>query len=326
MPPVLFLIFNRPAETQRVLEGILAAGVRQLYVAADGPRPAVPGDAAQCAAARALIPATTGELVVHRLFRTENLGCRAAVAGALDWFFDREPHGIVLEDDCLPLPGFFPYMAWALGRFAGDTRIWHVAGMGMENSRGEPAALAPMPFIWGWGTWRDRWQHYRVDLTATDVEFRRLVTAHLTTAQRREHWLEKFQATRAGAINTWDYQWVYTLWQAGGQALIPAASLVENIGFTAQATHTVPGVQYFFAPTSTAPWTEPPPAWSPRVDPDLPERIQRRVFRLTRGDVAHRLDRLARSPAVQIPVLALRNLPRRIARILRVPLSHRPDE
>ncbi|RMH49842.1 MAG: methyltransferase type 11, partial [Bacteroidetes bacterium] len=49
-PPVLFLVFRRPDTTARVMDVIRAARPPRLYVAADGPNPARPGEAEKCEA------------------------------------------------------------------------------------------------------------------------------------------------------------------------------------------------------------------------------------------------------------------------------------
>ena len=45
---------------------------------------------------------------VRTLFRDlESRMPEHAVSGALDWFFEQEEEGIILEDDCLPSQSFF---------------------------------------------------------------------------------------------------------------------------------------------------------------------------------------------------------------------------
>jgi hypothetical protein len=39
-------------------------------------------------------------------------------------------------------------------------------------------------------------------------------------------------------MNTWDYQWLYCMWENKGLAALPNSNLVENIGFDSDATHT----------------------------------------------------------------------------------------
>jgi len=115
--PVLFLIFNRPDTTTRVFEAIRAARPERLYVAADGPRMTREGEAERCAEARRIATAVDWPCEVKTLFRETNLGCRAAVSGAITWFFEHEEEGIILEDDCLPDPSFFPYCTELLAHY-----------------------------------------------------------------------------------------------------------------------------------------------------------------------------------------------------------------
>jgi hypothetical protein len=42
-----------------------------------------------------------------------------------------------------------------------------------------------------------------------------------------------------GQIEAWDYQWTYSLWREGQVSIIPSQNLVVNIGFDADATHTI---------------------------------------------------------------------------------------
>ena len=97
--PVLFLVFNRPEPTAEVFAAIRAAKPPRLYVAADGARPNRPGEAQRCEETRRVATAVDWPCEVKTLFRDRNLGCKQAVSQALDWFFECEPEGVVLEDD-----------------------------------------------------------------------------------------------------------------------------------------------------------------------------------------------------------------------------------
>ena len=44
-------------------------------------------------------------------------GCRKAVEGALDWFFEEEEMGIILEDDIVPDVSFFDYATKLLDEY-----------------------------------------------------------------------------------------------------------------------------------------------------------------------------------------------------------------
>lgn len=108
--PILFLTFNRLDTTKRVFKSIKAAHPKKLYIASDGPRANVFGEDLKVKEVRDFIESNIDwECEVKTLFRDKNLGCKLAVSGAIDWFFENEERGIILEDDCLPNQSFFQF-------------------------------------------------------------------------------------------------------------------------------------------------------------------------------------------------------------------------
>ena len=86
---VLFLVFNRLDTTKQVFEAIRQAKPPRLYVAADGARANKEGEADKTQAVRNYIMQNVDwECEVKTMFRERNLGCKMAVSGAIDWFFE----------------------------------------------------------------------------------------------------------------------------------------------------------------------------------------------------------------------------------------------
>ena len=134
--PVLFIIFNRTDTTLRVLEQIKKAKPARLYITADGPRLNRPGEDVACAKAKAeVLKAIDWECELKTLFREENLGPKHAVSSALDWFFEQEEEGIVLEHDCLPANSFFRFCDTLLEKYREDTRVWLISGSNLLKGR-----------------------------------------------------------------------------------------------------------------------------------------------------------------------------------------------
>ena len=48
-----------------------------------------------------------------------------------------------------------------------------------------------------------------------------------------------FDIVKNNKLDTWDFQWVWTVWKNDGVSIIPNVNLVKNIGFGEEATHTV---------------------------------------------------------------------------------------
>lgn len=122
--PILLIAFRRPELTAQVVRAIGAQRPGRLYVAMDGARPQVEGEADLVRRTRQVVE--TGVDWPCRLewqLQPRNLGCRRGVVAALDWFFEQVSEGIVLEDDILPDPSFFPYCAQLLQRYRQDPRV-----------------------------------------------------------------------------------------------------------------------------------------------------------------------------------------------------------
>src|SRR5664280_431390 len=133
--PLLLLVFNRPDTTRKVFEAIRAARPPRLYVAADGPRPNRPGEAERCEDARRIVSAVDWPCDMKLRFREANLGCRKGVADGVNWFFECEKEGVVLEDDVLPLPGFFDYCDQLLDRYRENERVAAISGCNLVAGR-----------------------------------------------------------------------------------------------------------------------------------------------------------------------------------------------
>lgn len=247
--PILLLIFNRPDSTQKVFEAIRQARPTHLYLAADGPRPDRPNEAALCGQTRAaVLEHIDWPCEVHTLLRSENLGSGLGVSEAISWFFAQQPEGIVLEDDCLPSPAFFTYCQQLLARYRNDSRVMHIGGNNFSAK-----ALLPQPedeesyFFsrqvqsWGWASWRRAWEQYDFELHLLPVLRKRGLWQHLYSWwPERLYWLNKFEpiANNPYAFKIWDYQWHFAIAAQSGLAIVPAVNLVQNIGFGQNATHT----------------------------------------------------------------------------------------
>jgi hypothetical protein len=225
-----------------VMEAIRAARPLRLYVAADGPGDRQ-DDAERCATARQIATDVDWPCRLHTLFRDQNLGCGRAVSSAIDWFFESEEEGIILEDDCLPSADFFPFCGELLPRFRSENRVMAICGSCYTKSTFnavESYYVSYYPDIWGWATWRRAWQLYDRDLSRWP-KFKQsggLRSAFDGSPWHETMWSSSFDQTAAGEIDTWDYQWIYTVIEQGGLACYPTRNLVSNLGWGPEATHT----------------------------------------------------------------------------------------
>lgn len=240
--PVLFMVYNRPDTTMQVFEVIRSAKPARLYLASDGARLFKEGEAELVEEIREYILSRIDwECEVKTLFRDKNLGCRNAINSAIDWFFENEEMGIILEDDCLPSQSFFRYCGCLLEKYKNDTRIMCISGTNYFPGKSRPDYsyfFFETPLIWGWATWRRAW-----GLNAKVVEnFYALKPSGIPLTPGKlgnRMWWDKVGKTAENKIDTWDYLWVFTNLINSGLTIIPRDNLVKNIGIGhANSTHT----------------------------------------------------------------------------------------
>jgi len=240
--PILFLIFNRPDSTKLVFESIRSIKPAKLYIAADGARKHKVGEDLLCKDTRSIIDLIDWECEIKTLFRNENLGCKIAVSSAIDWFFENEEQGIILEDDCLPNESFYNYCETLLNYYASDERIMHISGNNFQdgNVRGNGSYyFSNYNHIWGWATWKRAWKAYNVDLSfLNETEIETLIEKQFDTKKERLFWNNIFKKVINKTIGTWDYQWTYAVWKNNGLSILPNKNMIANIGFNNNGTHT----------------------------------------------------------------------------------------
>ncbi|MGI4734737.1 MAG: glycosyltransferase family 2 protein [Janthinobacterium lividum] len=249
--PVLLLVFSRPDTTRRVFETIRQARPTRLYVAADGPRAGHPTDAARCAATRAVVQEVDWPCEVFTLFQEDNLNCGLAPVTAMNWFFTHESEGIILEDDCVPAPSFFPFCAELLARYRNDAQVMHIGGNNFgSEAQGKLDPKEPSYYFstqrnsWGWATWRRAWQLYDYHLT----DFQAVVASGALNSTFTGPLEKRYRLGKMADVlalpqppDVWDYQWEYTIARHQGLYIVPAVNLVGNIGFGNDSTHTHDG-------------------------------------------------------------------------------------
>lgn len=240
--PVALFVFNRPDLTARVFDVIREVKPPVLFVSADGPRPDRPDDVRLCAETRAIVQNVDWPCDVQWNLREQNLSCGPAMSGGINWVFDQVDRAIILEDDCIPHPTFFPYCDELLERYADDARIMQIAGSNINAPRelfgGASYSFASFPFIWGWATWRRAWQLYDFDISSwPDFRDQGMLDGLHARWSRKVQLRREWDSVYAGN-RTWDHQWQYTVMSQHGLSIYPVTNLVSNLGFRPDATQT----------------------------------------------------------------------------------------
>jgi hypothetical protein len=240
---VLFIVFNRPDLTRLVFKAIRQAAPTRLYVSADGPRQGTKGEKQICDQVRAIATNVDWDCELKTIFRVENLGCRQSCVSAIDWFFENEEMGIILEDDILPDHSFFRFCEELLVKYQKDENIMHINGVNINDeicSSNYSYYYSNIPIIWGWATWKNTWMKYDVNIRGWKIKrYNNNIFKKFNNKYVKYIFSKKFDLVYENKIDTWDYQYNFMIWVNEGVCITPVNNLIANIGFDRNATHTV---------------------------------------------------------------------------------------
>ena len=231
--PVLFLIFNRPDLTNHVFETIKLYKPNKLYIAADGPRNNKSSDIQLCEETRKIVDKINWDCEVKTLFRNENIGCKMNVSNGIDWFFENEENGIILEDDVVPNIDFFNFCEYCLNKYAEDTRIMMITGTNfLSDTDFDSTYFYSKHFsIWGWATWKRAWKYYDISMQKwNDPKVKSDIKYMFNGNYIWKHFNYTFDSLSTYYIDTWDIQWVFSCIINNGYCITPKVNLISNIG------------------------------------------------------------------------------------------------
>jgi hypothetical protein len=239
--PVLFLLFNRLDTAKQVFNAIRQAQPTHFYIACDGPRDNKEGEKEKVEEVRNYVLSHIDwECDVKTLFLERNVSCGPAVKQAIDWLFENEEMGIILEDDVLPDMSFFPYCEELLIRYKDDDRIGMISG---NNHVGFPSikdsyVFSKFKWTWGWATWRRAWKNMDLNLSFLESDYKNSIICNMGYDKHSyNHWIGNIDAINRHRVNTWDYHWFLSLSTQNQMCIFPRVNLVANIGFGNDATH-----------------------------------------------------------------------------------------
>ena len=237
--PVLFIIFRRPETTAKVFEQIRKAAPKRLYIAADGPRNEE--ERIECEAARNVVEFIDWDCNVFRLYQEINLGCDKHCFQAISWFFEHEPEGIVLEDDCLPSYSFFGFCSTLLAKYRNDERIGHISGGNYQfgNKRGDGSYyFSNLTHVWGWASWRKVWQEHQFRENNFELFEKLDYLSYLPShAPFQYYWETMYLLSNSLSSVGWDFKYAYTNLVNNRLSVIPNVNFISNIGCHVNATH-----------------------------------------------------------------------------------------
>ena len=232
--PVVLFAYARPAHLRQVLACLRENGVPLILAYADGAK-----DSRALAAVRETRALLHGvdwcKIEINE--RAENFGLGRNILAGVGEVAARHEAFIVWEDDLVCVPGTYAWVCAALRHYAADQRVMSVTAW--THPRVTPSGIGNAPYLdaraecWIWGTWRRAWQGMEQE---TAVEKMRAAAKRGTTVDAYGGDLPSM-AREEQRKNIWAVRWLYHHLQHGGLCVRPPWSMVEHIGFDAEATN-----------------------------------------------------------------------------------------
>lgn len=235
--PLLLLVYNRLDTLQKVWEAIRLAQPKYLFISGDGPKESKESQEAVAAVRRFCETSIDWPCEAHFQWLPTNHGHKQGVLKGIFWFFAQVSEGIVLEDDTLPIPDFFPFCEALLEKYRDEPRVGMIGGFNGVPSQYIPYQhdFTQLPLVWGWASWRRTWEGYDPDMKDWAHLRKTDFLARIARGNRRLKTYLQTQFDRSAGLgptylDAWDFPLAYHFFKKGLLTAFPHTNLVANLG------------------------------------------------------------------------------------------------
>ena len=240
--PVYIIIFDRPENTKRLLESLNIYKPETLFIISDGPRKNFENDHERVIQSRKLFEKIDWKCEVFFNNSESNLGCRKRIISGLNWVFGQVEKTIILEDDCIPSEEFFLFMELMLNKYQTNKEISSVCGTNFLpdwNKTKDSYLYSKYCHVWGWGTWKDRWEKIDFNLDKLqEIKKTKFLKSYLGSFRAYLYWHWILNNVKKKKIDSWAYIWNFTNFINNSLSIIPAINLLSNIGIGKDSSNT----------------------------------------------------------------------------------------
>ncbi|MCR5025452.1 MAG: hypothetical protein K6A90_14145 [Lachnospiraceae bacterium] len=238
---VLLVFFTRHEQFKKVFEAVREARPARLFLFQDGARADHPEDRENILKCRGIAESVDWDCEIHKNYMDRNLGPDEAGYRADRWAFSLTDKCIVLEDDVLPSPTFFPFCKEMLDKYEEDPRVMLISGFNpTEKTKGvnEDILFTSATFTWGWASWKrvvDSWdeEYSWLDSNASLSKVQEYINDHGVM----ENLINVCKKHRASGIPHFETILISNQYLGNGLTLTPRVNMISNIGVTAGASH-----------------------------------------------------------------------------------------
>jgi len=233
--PVLYCCYNRINYVKMTLPKLKSLKIKKLYISIDGPKDK--RDKLKCKKIVSYVKSLSFDFPVRYKIRKKNLGCKYGMASAIDWFFENEEQGLIIEDDIICSEDFVKFCDLMLKKYKKNKNIMMVGGTNYNKFKDFSSKFffSKHFLVWGWATWKSAWKNYDVEMLKWNNE---KIRKKIKKKHSHDEYLfleNRFNELHNNYKDTWDIQWYFTCILNNGYSIIPETNLITNIGI--KGTH-----------------------------------------------------------------------------------------
>ena len=232
--PLVFFVMRRPKATKRVINIIKKFSFPKIYIVCDYGRNYY--EIQNVNKVRKIIEKSFITENNEKIYYEKNIGLRNIFPLALKYIFNKEKKIIVLEDDVLPHMSFFKFVDDLLKKYNYNKKISLITGLNLNTkltrNLPEDYFFSKNTFIWGWGTWKDRWNIYDSRLKNWNKykNSGRFLSEFPIQSEYR-FWNNQLTNLKKNLHKgAWDFPFSFANFYHKKFSIVPRVNLIKNIG------------------------------------------------------------------------------------------------
>lgn len=240
---VLLVFFTRHEQFKQVFEQVKKARPSRLFLYQDGPRENRADDIENIKKCRDIAEDIDWECEVHRLYQEKNYGCDPSGYIAHRWAFAHTDKCIVLEDDDIPSVSFFRFCKIMLDKYENDNRVMLITGLNVD----EITEYCPYDYFFTsttftvgcWASWSRVVSKWDSEYSFFDKQYYFQMISNLINQRKySKGFLNSCRNHRQSGKEHFETILISGQYLNNGLTIVPKKNMVQNIGLTADATHT----------------------------------------------------------------------------------------
>ena len=230
---IAVLAYNRPKHLKRVIDAIVKQGIKSINVYIDGPADKQIFDNQK--KIFKLLNKYKSKILINLIKQSKNNGLAFSVTNAVTSELKDNDAVILLEDDCIPLSGFFNYMFTGLKKYRSSKNVRSICSYNNLEIKSDYAFFLKRFNPWGWATWKDRWQKHNFDIKNTIAQIKNNGTSDSLPLDLKSY-IENSEIINS-TQDIWSLSWTLMHYLDNSLILYPSRSYIDNIGFDGSGVH-----------------------------------------------------------------------------------------